>query len=445
MGSCLLVQNGSKQKAVPVLNPSYPRNSIVFKGDSVNFSIVIDTPGYPENYTYTWYKDGSMIAGNNSPVLSQTNLTAIGTSSYYCVVSNEVGSATSRTATLTVKSPAITYTYSGEHEYIVDEDSDTAYNWRLKLKSSGVLNITDFGKAGQNIDVFCVGGGGSAGVGWYNGYYGKGASGGFTATERNVAVKTGVDYTCSIGSGGQANWSTGGTTDAFSVLSAAGGERTKGGSGGGAYGNGAVNNGGSDGGNGDPQDAANIGIEHWGSPGRGQGRTTREFDEPTGTLYAGGGGAGGNGSAQAHGGAGGGGNGAWNGHQPTSGAANTGGGGGGMYYGLTDVGKGGSGIIVIRNARNNSVFITTQPQNTTVSENANAIFTVIAVDSGLTYQWQFLPTDNNVWSNTSATGATTNSLTIQALSHCNNYKYRCVITDAAGNSIVSAAAILTVA
>lgn len=106
MGSCLLVQNGSKQKAAPVLNPSYPRDSIVFKGDSVNFSVVIDTPGYPENYTYTWYKDGSTIVGNNSPVLSQTNLTAIGTSSYYCVVSNEVGSATSRTATLTVKSPA---------------------------------------------------------------------------------------------------------------------------------------------------------------------------------------------------------------------------------------------------------------------------------------------------------------------------------------------------
>ena len=176
MGSCLLVQNGSKQKAAPVLNPSYPRNSIVFKGDSVNFSVVIDTPGYPENYTYTWYKDGSAISGNNSPVLSQTNLATIGTSSYYCVVSNEVGSATSRTATLTVKSPAITYTYSGEHEYIVDEDSDTAYNWRLKLKSSGVLNITDFGKTGQNIDVFCVGGGGAAGWGWYNGYYGKGAS-----------------------------------------------------------------------------------------------------------------------------------------------------------------------------------------------------------------------------------------------------------------------------
>lgn len=449
MGSCLLVQNGSKQKAAPVLNPSYPRNSIVFKGDSVNFSVVIDTPGYPENYTYTWYKDGSAIAGNNSPVLSQTNLATIGTSSYYCVVSNEVGSATSRTATLTVKSPAITYTYSGEHEYIVDEDSDTAYNWRLKLKSSGVLNITDFGKTGQNIDVFCVGGGGSAGVGWYNGYYGKGASGGFTATEKNVAVKTGVDYTCSIGSGGQANWSTGGTTDAFSVLSAAGGERTKGGSGGGAYGNTQVNNGGSDGGNGDPQDAANIGIDHWGSPGKGQGTTTREFGESTGTLYAGGGGAGGNGSAQAKGGSGGGGNGAYSGTnaQPTSGAANTGGGGGGCWINVNASygGKGGSGIIVIRNARNNSVFITTQPQNTTVSENANAIFTVIAVGSGLTYQWQFLSTNSNVWSDTSATGATTNSLTIQALSYCNNYKYRCVITDAAGNSIVSAAAILTVA
>ena len=124
-----------------------------------------------------------------------------------------------------------------------------------------------------------------------------------------------------------------------------------GGSGGGAYGNTQVNNGGSNGGNGDPQNAANIGIDHWGSPGKGQGTTTREFGESTGTLYAGGGGAGGNGSAQAKGGSGGGGNGAWNGNPQTSGAANTGGGGGGMYYGLTNVGKGGSGIVVIRNHR----------------------------------------------------------------------------------------------
>ena len=112
-----------------------------------------------------------------------------------------------------------------------------------------------------------------------------------------------------------------------------------------------MNNGGSDGGNGDPQNAANIGIDHWGSPGKGQGTTTREFGESTGTLYAGGGGAGGNGSAQAKGGSGGGGNGAWNGNQPSSGAANTGGGGGGMYSNLTNVGKGGSGIVVIRNHR----------------------------------------------------------------------------------------------
>lgn len=449
MGSCLLVQKGSKQKAAPVLNPSYPRNSIVFKGDSVNFSVIIDTPGYPENYTYTWYKDGSTIAGNNSPVLSQTNLTAVGTSSYYCVVSNEVGSATSRTATLTVKSPAISYTYSGEHEYIVDEDSDAAYNWRLKLKSSGVLNITDFGKAGQNIDVFCVGGGGSAGVGWYNGYYGKGASGGFTATEKNVAVKTGVNYTCSIGSGGQANWSTGGVTDAFSVLSVEGGERTKGGSGGGAYGNYIHRNGGSDGSDGEQADNATAGQDNADSAGLGQHTTTREFGEITGDLYAGGGGNGTSDTTRGMGGAGGGGNGAMslNSVPAEDGSPNTGGGGGGCWLNVNGAygGKGGSGIIIIRNARNNSVFITTQPQNTTVSENANAIFTVIAVGSGLTYQWQFLPTNNNVWSNTSATGATTNSLTIQARSYRNNYKYRCVITDAAGNSIVSAAAILTVA
>ena len=214
------------------------------------------------------------------------------------------------------------------------------------------MKFTNLGKWDGKLDVFCVGGGSAGGSGNWdaNNGYGKAGSGGYTKTQKSIQVTANTAYSIVIGAGGQSAFASGGSTSALGVT-ANGGTKLGGGSGGGAYGNTQVNNGGSDGGNGDPQDAANIGIDHWGSPGRGQGRTTREFGEPTGTLYAGGGGAGGNGSAQAHGGAGGGGNGAWNGHQPTSGAANTGGGGGGMYYGLTNVGKGGSGIAVIRNHR----------------------------------------------------------------------------------------------
>lgn len=240
------------------------------------------------------------------------------------------------------------YTYTGNASLIDDGDG----NWRIKFLTSGVLTFTKLGSAKGGLDVFLVGGGCAGGSGNWdaNNGYGKAGSGGYTKTQKGVQAAVNTAYNIVIGAGGQSAFASGGSTSALGVT-ANGGTKLGGGSGGGAYGNGQVYNGGSDGGNGEPQNAANIGIDHWGSPGKGQGTTTREFGESTGTLYAGGGGAGGNGSAQAKGGSGGGGNGAWNGNQPTSGAANTGGGGGGMYYGLTTLGKGGSGIVVIRNHR----------------------------------------------------------------------------------------------
>lgn len=240
------------------------------------------------------------------------------------------------------------FTYTGNYSLIDDGGGD----WRIKFLTSGVLTFTKLVGAKNGIDVFCVGGGCAGGSGNWdaNNGYGKAGSGGYTKTQKGIQVAVNTAYNIVIAAGGQSAFASGGDTSAFGVT-AGGGTKLEGGSGGAAYGNGQVNNGGSDGGNGDPQSAANIGIDHNGSPGKGQGTTTREFGESTGTLYAGGGGAGGNGSQQAKGGDGGGGNGAWNGNQPTSGEANTGGGGGGMYYGLTTLGKGGSGIAVIRNHR----------------------------------------------------------------------------------------------
>lgn len=347
MGECLLVRRGGEIKKLPVLNANYPANVTNWQGEQATFKVEIATPGVPAEYTYQWYRDGAKWTGATKATVSWSSA-AVGSHSIYCVITNKAGEVTSRVATLTVKNPNMTYTYSGTSEKI----DDGSGNWRIKFKSSGTLKFTNLGKWDGKLDVFCVGGGCAGGSGsWDAGNgYGKAGSGGYTTTQKNVQSAANTSYSIVIGAGGQSAFASGGNTTAFGVT-ATGGNRWGGGSGGGAYGNTEVNNGGSNGGNGDPQDAANIGIDHWGSPGKGQGRTTREFDEPTGTLYAGGGGAGGNGSAQAHGGAGGGGNGAWNGHPQTSGEANTGGGGGGMYYGLTNVGKGGSGIAVIRNHR----------------------------------------------------------------------------------------------
>lgn len=350
MGECLLVRRGGEAKALPVLNAGYPADSTVWAGEDASFRVEIDTPGIPAEYTYQWYKNGNIITNATTAVLNLTGLTAASTATVYCVVANKAGEATSRLAALTVKDPSMAYTYTGDHEKIDDGNG----NWRVKLKSSGTLTFTNLGKWDGLIDVFCVGGGCAGGSGYWdaNSGYGKAGSGGYTQTQKNIQAAANTAYHIVIAAGGQTAFASGGNTSAFGVT-AGGGTKLGGGSGGGAYGNGQVNNGGSDGGNGDPQDAANIGIDHWGAPGKGQGTTTREFGESTGDLYAGGGGAGGNGSQQAKGGDGGGGDGAHSGTgvQPADGAANTGGGGGGMYYGLTTIGKGGSGIAVIRNHR----------------------------------------------------------------------------------------------
>ena len=348
MGECIFTRREAKIKKLPVLNPSYPADLTVWAGENATFRVEIATDGVPAEYTYKWYQDSGELPGGSGPTYTYVNLQTPGTYTIHCVIENKAGSVRSRTATLTVKDPAMYYSYSGTAEKIDDGNG----NWRIKLKTSGVFRFTSLGNWNGLIDVFCGGGGGAGGSGYWdagNGY-GKAGSGGCTTTQKSVQSAANTSYNIVIGAGGQGAFASGGNTTAFGV-EAIGGNRWSGGSGGGAYGNGDVNNGGSDGGNGDPQDAANIGIDHWGSPGRGQGRTTREFGESYGTLYAGGGGAGGNGPARAHGGAGGGGNGAWNGNQPTSGEENTGGGGGGMYYGLTVLGKGGSGIVVIRNHR----------------------------------------------------------------------------------------------
>ena len=347
MGECIFTRREAKIKKLPVLNGNYPTDATTWHGGQATFSVAISEAGVPDEYTYQWYRNGSVWTGATKSSVSWSSA-AIGSHTIYCIVTNKAGSVRSRTATLTVKDPAMYYSYTGTAEKIDDGNG----NWRIKLKTSGVFKFTSLGNWNGLIDVFCVGGGCAGGSGYWdvgNGY-GKAGSGGYTTTQKSVQSAANVSYNIVIGAGGQGAFVSGGNTTAFGVT-AGGGTKLHGGSGGGAYGNTEVNNGGSNGGNGDPQDAANIGIDHWGSPGRGQGRTTREFGEPTGTLYAGGGGAGGNGSAQAHGGAGGGGNGAWNGHPQTSGKENTGGGGGGMYYGLTNVGKGGSGIVVIRNHR----------------------------------------------------------------------------------------------
>lgn len=236
----------------------------------------------------------------------------------------------------------LAYTYSGDHEFIDDGDG----NWRIKFYSSGTLNFTNLGNAKNGIDVFCVGGGGGGGT-RSNKNYASGGGGGYTKTG-DAVPKRKTEYKIVVGAGGEID-ADGGKSSAFGVT-ANGGECGVDGGAGGAGGSGGGAGGvtydscygGSDGSDGATSSKA--------SGGAGQGKTTREFGEETGTLYAGGGGGGYPYGGNNAGGEGGGGNGSTDGGHATAGEVNTGGGGGGGKYGANPA-AGGSGIVVIRNKR----------------------------------------------------------------------------------------------
>ena len=86
--------------------------------------------------------------------------------------------------------------------------------------------------------------------------------------------------------------------------------------------------------------------------------------------------------------------------------------------------------------------IKTQPTSKTVKSGSTAKFTVSATGSGLSYQWQYKTSSG--WKNTTLTGAKTATLSVKGTSARNGMKYRCKITDSAGNVIYTNTVKLTV-
>lgn len=315
------------------------------------------------------------------------------------------------------------FTYTGQYQLIDEGEGD----WRIKFLTSGILKFAKLGGAKGGIDVFLVGGGGACGYSaGISDWCGPGG-GGYTKTIRSVSVQENVEYPIVIGAGGQrstvSNTQTqGGQTSAMNTSVEGGwsGKSISGGNGGSGAASSNSTLGGTDGGDG--QKGAN-GV---GEAGKGQGTTTREFGESTGTLYASGG------SYNVNNGT----------NNVGNGADNTGNGGGGTNNNSKQT-KGGSGIAVIRNSR---FAIIQQPQDASVAEDASAVFTVKESGTGVKYQWQFLPANGDSatgWSNTSAEGATTASLTIVAASYRNGYKYRCIVSKGS-SQLISDAATLTI-
>lgn len=233
------------------------------------------------------------------------------------------------------------YSYTGDHQLIKDENN----HWRIKFLSSGVL---EWLSEDAQIDVFLVGGGGSGSAG--------GGGGGYTQTHKKQILEKNQRVQIYVGAGGEDG---SGGTSYYGNLYAQGGTSTRlngiggdGGSGGGggergsdpSNPSGTAGRGGSDGGNGEDLSSYSYG-------GRGQGRTTREFGEPEGALYSGGGGG-----RDLYGGAPGGeGTPVIAAHGASAGSLRGGGPGGGYGGGgggsSSAKSKGAQGIVIIRDAR----------------------------------------------------------------------------------------------
>lgn len=91
-----------------------------------------------------------------------------------------------------------------------------------------------------------------------------------------------------------------------------------------------------------------------------------------------------------------------------------------------------------------ALAITKQPEDVTAELGATVSMSVEAVGDGLTYQWQWRSGSGGTWNNTTVSGNTTDTITMEATSGRNNCQYRCVITDRYGSTAASEPATLTV-
>src|SRR5207244_4458029 len=96
-------------------------------------------------------------------------------------------------------------------------------------------------------------------------------------------------------------------------------------------------------------------------------------------------------------------------------------------------------------AYNGAPFISTQPQGTTIHDEASAQFSIAVYGytsselALLRYQWQRKPAASNTWTNLASDGtylgATTNSLTVRAATaSMNGDEFRCVVTGPTGST-----------
>ncbi|MDO4803440.1 MAG: BspA family leucine-rich repeat surface protein [Lachnospiraceae bacterium] len=88
--------------------------------------------------------------------------------------------------------------------------------------------------------------------------------------------------------------------------------------------------------------------------------------------------------------------------------------------------------------------ITSHPKDVTADVGKIVSFSIKATGEGLTYQWQYLNPGKTKWVNSTRSGNKTSKISLMATESRNGRKYRCVVTDEAGNVAISYPAALTV-
>ena len=89
--------------------------------------------------------------------------------------------------------------------------------------------------------------------------------------------------------------------------------------------------------------------------------------------------------------------------------------------------------------------ITANPEDYAGARGETAVFTVAAEGTGLSYQWQYCNASSNIWRTSSMEGSNSESVSVPIESYRDGQKYRCVVTDAYGNTATSDMAVISIA
>lgn len=114
-----------------------------------------------------------------------------------------------------------------------------------------------------------------------------------------------------------------------------------------------------------------------------------------------------------------------------------------IIYDAYELNYGESHVIDYRN-QEHILKIRTQPQDITVSLGQKVSIPIIATGKGLKYQWELSKDGGLTWNKSTVDGYLTSTISFVAIENYHGRKYRCVVTDENGDSIISDSATILI-